>query len=488
MQAHEVASRAKRGFTASLVRQLIVQSTGIITSIVLARYLAPKDFGVFGLVSMIVQFFSFFATTGLGTAVIRSKEEPSAVDQNSVFTCELIVASAACLLLVGVSLFLPRINSKFSADNMALVWALAFSAWLTVFRLLPSVSLERQLEFSKIALVETVENLAFNAIAIFMAVRHTGAWALVAATMTRSIAGAAFLNFLAPVRLQLTLASPRLKSMLAVGLGFQAPNLIFFLKDLVMPGFIAATLGATYLGYFIWVRDFAAKFSTFSGLFAKIAFPTMAKLSAVGEDLARSVKQSTLLLGIVYWPLPFALAATSSFYIHYIFSDKWFPAQPLLIIYVPTMLFQIVTNPWYALSQTKSHWHWPLKVAVCIATWDVCAGVILIKLFGLAGCGIAVFFSSGLYAYLYYTQMRRILPESYRDALVPWKAKLLLNPIIATGCFFLVSYTTANLLACLAVTAFTCIVFASTNWLLFPDDRAMLGKIVSHFRPEPRTA
>jgi len=487
MQVHEVAARAKRGFAASLVRQMVVQSTGIGTSIVLARYLAPKDFGVFGLVSMIVQFFSFFATTGLATAVIRSKEEPSPVDQNSVFTCELIVASAAGLLLLAASLFLRRIDSKFSPDNMVLVWALGFSAWLTVFRLLPSVLLERQLEFSKIALVETVENLAFNAIAIFMALRHTGAWALVAATMTRSIAGAAFLNFLAPVRLRLTLASPRLKSMLAIGLGFQAPNLIFFLKDLLMPGFIAATLGSTYLGYFIWVRDFGAKFATFSALFAKIAFPTMAKLSAVGEDLARSVNQSTVLLGIVYWPLSFALAATSSFYIHYIFSDTWFPAQPLLVIYVPTMLFQVI-NPWYALSQAKSHWHWPLKVAVCVACWDIGGGIILIKLFGLVGCGIGNLGSNIVYSSLYYAQMRRILPETWHDAMVPWKVKLLLNSVIAVTCFFLVSRTIGNLRVCMAFTVFTCIVLALTNWFLLPCDRAMLAKIVGHFRPKPGTA
>ncbi len=393
-----------------------------------------------------------------------------------------MAASAGCVLLLGVSLFLPRLNAKFTPDNIALVWALAFSAWLTVFRLLPSVALQRQLEFSKLALVETVENLAFNAIAILMALKHTGAWALVAATMTRSITGAACLNFLAPIRLRFTLASPRLKSMLAVGLGFQSPSLIFFLKDLAMPGFIAATLGSTYLGYFIWVCDFAQKFITFSGLFGKIAFPTFAKLSAAGGDLARSVKQSTLLLGIVYWPLPFALVATSSFYIHYIFSDKWFPAQPLLVVYVPMILFQIVTTPWAALSQAESHWHWPLKVGFCIAAWDVCGGITLIKLFGLCGCGAAVFISNGLFALLYYFQLRRLLPDTYQDALVPWKAKFFMNCLIATPCFFFVFRTVGSFPRCLTETALACLALGFTNWFVFADDRAMLGKIVSHFR------
>jgi len=486
MQVDEVTARAKRGFAASLTRQLIVQSCGFATTIVLARYLTPKDFGVFGLVSMIVQFFSYFATTGLATAVIRSHEEPSREDLDSVFTCELIAASAGIALMLGVSVFLPRINAKFTPDNIALVWALGLSAWLTVFRLLPNVSLERRLEFTKIALVETVENLAFNAIAILMALRHTGAWALVAATLTRSMTGAGLVNFLAPVRPRLSLASPRLKSMLAVGIGFQAPNLVFFLKDLAMPAFIAATLGPTSLGYLIWIRDLNSKCTTLSGLFAKIAFPTMVRLSAAGGNIARGVRHSTVLLGLVYWPLAFALVATSSFYIHYIFSDKWFPAQTLLIIYMPTLLSQPICTPWVALSQAKSHWRWPLTVGFAVGAWDICGGMILIKQCGLVGCGLAVVVSVILYCALYYTQLTRILPGNYREALVPWKAKLILNAGLAAYFFFPISHTTNNVATCLSVTALSCIAFALSNWFLFAEDREMISKIASHFQPGPK--
>ena len=485
MEVHEVAARAKRGLTASLIRQAIVQATGALASIVLARYLAPKDFGVFGLVSMVVQFISFFATTGLATAVIRGKEEPTRDDLDSVFTCELIVASIGTLLLFALSAFLPRFNSKFTWDTMSLIWALGFSGWVTVFRLLPNVRLERQLEFPKIALVETVENLAFNAIAIFMAFHRTGAWALVAATLTRSITGTVFVNFLAPGKARLTLASPRLKSMLAVGIGFQAPAIVYFLKDLAMPGFITATLGSTYLGYFIWVRDFTSKFITFSNLFQKIAFPTMARLFAAGGDMARAVRQSTVLLGLVYWPLTFTLIATSSFYIHYIFSDKWFPAQMLLVITIPGMLFQIVNNPWDALSKAKSHWGWPLKVGFCVAAWEICGGILLIRFLGLVGCGIALLLSNMLFGILYYFQMRRILPETYRQALAPWKVRLGLNCLISLPGFLLVSRSKGNLALCFSSTAVLCIVLVAANWLLFAESRAMLEKIVSHFRSKP---
>lgn len=485
MQVHEVTSRAKRGLTASVARQMVVQSTGILTTILLARYLTPKDFGVFGLVSLVVQFFSYIASTGLGVALIRCKEEPTRDDLDSVFTCELIVATAGGLLLLGTSKFLPRFIHALSPDSIMLICALAFSAWLTVFRLLPSVCLERQLQFSKIALVETVENLVFNAIAMVLAVRHGGPWALVAATLARSIIGAAFVNFLAPVRPRLTLASPRLKSMLAVGFGFQGPSVIFFLKDLAMPGFLAATLGPAQLGYFVWVRDLTSKFSTFSGLFAKIAFPTLARLSAAGGDLARSVRRSTILLGIVYWPLAFTLIATSSFYIHYIFSDKWFPAQPLLIIYTPSLLFQIIGNPWFSLSQAESHWRWPLKVAFRLAVWDIAGGLVLIKLLGLPGCGLAVLISNAIYARLYYEEMRRILPRSYRDALVPWKAKLVLNFVIAAPAFVLILRTVENFTFCLLAAVFTSAALMLSNWGLWLDDRAMLTSILAHFRRDP---
>lgn len=484
MQDHEVTARAKRGFTASLTRQLIVQASGFATTIVLARYLTPKDFGVFGLVSLIVQFLSFFATTGLATGVVRSKEEPPRVDLDSVFTCELIVSSVGTLVLLGVSPFLPRIHPMFTPQSMPLIQALTISSWFYVFRLLPSIYLERHLEFTKIALIETVENLAYNAMAILMAFRHTGPWALVAATMARSITGTVLANILAPLSVRLTLASPRLKSLLAVGIGFQSPNIIFFLKDLAMPGFIAATLGPTYLGYFVWLNDLKRKFSTFAALFTKVAFPTMARLFGVGGDMARFVRQSTILLGLFYWPLTFILIATSSFYIHYIFSDKWFPAQTLLTIFMPCLLFLIVIHPWSALSQARSHWRWPLTMALSIAAWDVCGGILLIKLFGMIGCGLAFLVSNMIFAGLCYFQLRILLPDTYREALVPWKTKLFVNCMIAAPFFYFVSHTVANVTRCLAETLLACLAMGLTNVFLFTDNRGMVVKIVLYFFPK----
>ena len=86
MQPDEVRQLAKRGLTASIARQLVVQATGLAASIILSRYLTPTDFGLFGLVSLTVQFFTLFAGTGLGIALVRDHSEPSPEDLAAVFT------------------------------------------------------------------------------------------------------------------------------------------------------------------------------------------------------------------------------------------------------------------------------------------------------------------------------------------------------------------------------------------------------------------
>jgi hypothetical protein len=77
--------------------------------------------------------------------------------------------------------------------------------------------------------------------------------------------------------------------------------------------------------------------------------------------------------------------------------------------------------------------------------------------------------------------LRKILPETYREAVVPWKVKLLLNVGLSTYFFFAVSHTTVNLPTCLLVTTLSCVALALSNWFLFAEDRAMLAKIVLHF-------
>ena len=134
-------------------------------------------------------------------------------------------------------------SPKFGIDSVALVRALGISAWLTAFRLLPSIALERQLGFRKIALVEAAENLAFNIFAVMLAFSRAGTWALVGASLTRAIVGTALLNIVSPQPIRFQFYSPKLKNSLAVGFGFQAPAIVFFLKDLALPAFLVGDGG-----------------------------------------------------------------------------------------------------------------------------------------------------------------------------------------------------------------------------------------------------
>src|SRR4051812_41304709 len=72
-----------------------------VTNIVLARLLAPRDFGVFGICSFFIAMGLVLGDAGIGAALVRKEHPPSAEEYqsafvaNSIFGATLTVAFAA---------------------------------------------------------------------------------------------------------------------------------------------------------------------------------------------------------------------------------------------------------------------------------------------------------------------------------------------------------------------------------------------------------
>ena len=84
------------------------QLVSFIVSIVLARLLAPEDYGVIALVTVFTTILQVFIDSGLGTALIQKKDADD-LDFSSVFYFNLIV----CLALYGVMFLAAPFIARF---------------------------------------------------------------------------------------------------------------------------------------------------------------------------------------------------------------------------------------------------------------------------------------------------------------------------------------------------------------------------------------
>ena len=105
---HQHSPKLAKSALLMLITRLIINTLGIISSLVLVRILSPQDFGVAAIAMSLYSLVSLFGDFGLNTALIqKNKLEKS--DYDTGFTINLIfgvIASSFFIIMAGpISVF-----------------------------------------------------------------------------------------------------------------------------------------------------------------------------------------------------------------------------------------------------------------------------------------------------------------------------------------------------------------------------------------------
>ena len=334
-------------------------------------------------------------------------------------------------------------------------------------------------------MVELAENVVFNVVAVVAALYGVGVWSLALAALTRSVVGVAMLRLYVQWRIAFRLRVPGLKAILLTGLGFQSFSVVSFLKDLALPAFMVAMVGTAQFGYFAWGRDLVLKLITFSRLFGKVAVPTMARLSSAQADLTSTLRQSSNLLGLFYWPAVTVLIGASGFYIPWVFSAKWLPAEPVIRLMALVLLLQVWASPMWALIQACSPASWPLKAVLLLTGFEAIAGYVAVRTAGITGAAAVILGSTLLAILLYLPEIRRVAPGA-RSLFQPFGAKLAANVLLGAAAAFAICRCGDRLAAGVAVATSLCLLSGAVSWLASAEDRALISRITSWGLAAPR--
>ena len=96
----EIKARSLSAIGPLLVRQVLTKLIFFVANIALARLLVPQIFGVYAIVSFIVQFFSIFGEFGLGAVLIQKKDQLEQCELSSIFWFQQAVAWCMAVILI----------------------------------------------------------------------------------------------------------------------------------------------------------------------------------------------------------------------------------------------------------------------------------------------------------------------------------------------------------------------------------------------------
>src|SRR3954447_9686578 len=156
--------------------QIAKFTLNLISTVILARLLTPKDFGLVAMVTAVTGFLAVFRHAGLATPTIQ-REHITQAQVSNLFWINLAV-SGSCTVVVAA---LAPVLAWFYGDPRLLPITLCLSMTYLIggFRVQHLALLRRQLRFKSIAIIDVGSMTLGVAVGVVMAFLHFGAWSLV---------------------------------------------------------------------------------------------------------------------------------------------------------------------------------------------------------------------------------------------------------------------------------------------------------------------
>lgn len=411
-----VKRRAVRGVAVLTGRTFVLSVLSLAATGFLTVYLEPSEFGIFWIISSVVNFLAYFSDVGLAAALIQKKDKITRSDLNTTFLVQQILVILILLLLISFTPFLQSYYSL-SFEGRLLLYALGFSLFLSSLKTIPSVLLERELGFGKLVIPQVLENLAYNIIAVFFAWKGFGIRSFTYAVLIRGIVGLFAIYYLKPWFPTLSFSRKALRKLLTFGVPYQANTLLASIKDDGMTAFLGGILGASGIGLLGWAQKWAyMPLRLFLDHVLKVTFPAFSRMQDKKKHLSHSVTRSIFFVCFLVFPSVVGLLVLAPILIKIIPRyDKWQPALiPLALISINTIFAAAttqLTNLLNAIGKIKTTFK--LMVMWTTLTW-IFVPYMAIKygVIGAAGAYSIVGTSSVIAIFIVYRQIKFSLYKS----------------------------------------------------------------------------
>lgn len=313
------------------------QLVSFLVSIVLARLLAPEDYGVIALVTVFTSILQVFVDSGLGTALVQKKNADEA-DFSSVFYFNVLV----CLTLyAGMFVAAPAI-AKFY-DNpiyIPLVRVLSLTLVISGLKNIQQAYVSRHMIFKRFFFSTLGGTIASAILGIVMAYAGFGVWAIAAQYVSNTAIDTLILWITVPWRPKKKFSWTKLKSLLSYGWKL----LVSALLDTGYTSVWNLLIGKLYSSADLSFYDQGSKYpkaiiGTISNSIDSVLLPTMSIVQDDRAQIKSMTRRSIVTSVYVMAPLMMGLAGCAEPLVSLILTDKWLPCEPYMRIFCIMYMF-----------------------------------------------------------------------------------------------------------------------------------------------------
>ncbi|MFS0866259.1 oligosaccharide flippase family protein [Microbacterium sp. 179-B 1A2 NHS] len=294
-----------------------------VVGIVLARILAPEQFGVFAIALTVQAILMTVADLGLSADLIRS-DDPMRIAP-TVATLGLVSGGLLTLAtLVWSGQIAELLGSSAAASAIAV---LSVSLVLGGVTVVPFAMLQRRFQQRELFVVFAVDFVVSTAVTLSLVGLGFGVLALAIGRVSAQVVSTVLQFVFARVVPRFGVDRTVVRPVLAFGVPIAAANLLSWALLNADNVILARVLGATALGFYVLAFNISNwPMSALASVVRSISLPYFSRAESTTDALA----VVTALAWALALPAGGVLAVLSDPVISVVYGDKWLPAAPVL--------------------------------------------------------------------------------------------------------------------------------------------------------------
>lgn len=299
-------------------------------TIVLARLLSPREFGLIALATVFTGFLRTFTGMGLGPAIVQRKQL-DAGHLSAAFWAEVTLAVTVVLVLAGA---LGLVSSIAGDPTVGVVtFALSFGFIIAESGAVPRAIILRGQDYRKLSMRTIAGTIAGGTVGVAMAVMGYGVWSLVGQILTAQATTTALIFVAAGWRPSLSFSRRKFLDLWSFGAPLVLARLLNFSVRNVDNLLVGRFLGSIALGFYsLGYTLFLAPIVDLVIIIHDVMMSSLAKLQDQSDRVKRAFLLATEYAALAAFPAMIGLALVAPFVVEVFFGSKWLPATPVVSV------------------------------------------------------------------------------------------------------------------------------------------------------------
>lgn len=334
--------QAVKGVVWSAVERFSVQGIQFVLSIVIARLVAPSEYGLIAMLGIFMAIAQTFIDSGFSNALVQKKDRTE-VDFSTVFYFNIVVALLVYLILYFSAPYIALFYKEPLLDIIT-KWV-GVNIIISAFSIVQRAKLTIQLDFKTQAKASLISVVASGVLGVFLAYYGYGVWALVTQALLNNLLDTFLLWLFAHWMPKWKFSYQSFKQLFSFGSKLLLSGLLHTVYLNLYTLVIGRKYSATDVGYYNRSYSIAQYPSVnIVMIISRAIYPLQCEMQDDDERLTRSFIQYLRMSCCIIFPLMVTLAVLAKPLVLALLTEKWIAMSDLLsVLCIAYMWYPVMT-------------------------------------------------------------------------------------------------------------------------------------------------